>query len=141
MAAGQQHVVAQQHVPNSTMYNPVCMHAHRYSNVILVDASRSILLCAYQVGGRMSSMRQLQTGGTYQLPPMASGLQPSAADSRESWQDAVTETAHQIGAKSGSKAGVGSALVRTFQARRELQCTGHPCLSSGLHAGQLVQQS
>ncbi len=116
------------------------MHAHRYSNVILVDASRSILLCAYQVGGRMSSMRQLQTGGTYQLPPMAPGLQPSAADSIESWQDAVKETAHQMGARSGSQAGVGSALVRTFQVRRKLQCTGHPCLSSGLHAARPVQQ-
>lgn len=116
------------------------MHAHRYSNVILVDASRSILLCAYQVGGRMSSMRQLQTGGTYQLPPMAPGLQPSAADSIESWRDAVKETAHQMGARSGSQAGVGSALVRTFQVRRKLQCTGHPCLSSGLHAARPVQQ-
>ena len=119
----------------------LCMHAHRYSNVVLVDASRSILLCAYQVGGRMSSRRQLQTGGAYQLPPMAPGLQPSAAESKERWQAAVTETAHQMGAKSGSKAVVGSALVRTFQARRRLQCTGHPCLSSGLHAAHPVLQS
>lgn len=69
----------------------------RYSNVVLAsgDAGR-ILLCAYQVGGRQSRLRQLQVGGQYQPPPPAMGLPPSASETLEEWRDNVTGGALQV---------------------------------------------
>ncbi|GFR44448.1 hypothetical protein Agub_g5659, partial [Astrephomene gubernaculifera] len=53
-----------------------CEVMARYSNVILTDASDTVLAAAYQVGGMMSSHRQVQVGRTYCLPPQLFGVPP-----------------------------------------------------------------
>lgn len=49
-----------------------------------------------QVGKGQSSLRQLQVGGRYTLPPPASGLAPSAKQPALEWQDVVTRAAQQV---------------------------------------------
>lgn len=49
-----------------------------------------------QVGKGQSSLRQLQVGGRYTLPPPASGLAPSAKQPVLEWQDVVTRAAQQV---------------------------------------------
>lgn len=83
----------------------------RHSNVILTDASRTILAAGYQVGGKQSSMRHLQVGGTYTLPPPARGLPPSMNQPLLEWQSVVTRAAEQ----SGSEIGVAVGMVRGYQ--------------------------
>lgn len=106
-------------------HRPVCVargHQHstslawcRYSNVVLTDASSSILLCAYQVGSKMSSARQLQTGGTYQLPPKPQGIQPDLGEPFDSWQRNVSQAAQMLADKAGQAPAVASGMVRAYQ--------------------------
>ncbi len=47
----------------------------------------------WQVGGKMSSLRLVQQGRTYQLPPITSGIPPSAQEPLDSWRSNVTQAA------------------------------------------------
>lgn len=49
-----------------------------------------------QVGQKQSSMRQLQVGGTYSLPPPARGLLPTAGQPLTEWRSAVNGAAQQV---------------------------------------------
>ena len=51
---------------------------------------------AIQVGGKMSSKRQIQTGGSYQLPPTAQGIVPDYYNSLAEWQQTITAAADQV---------------------------------------------
>lgn len=54
----------------------------------------SILSClVIQVGGKMSSLRLVQQGRPYQLPPQATGTPPQLDESITSWRDNVTSAA------------------------------------------------
>ena len=44
----------------------------------------------------MSSMRQLQTGRMYSLPPPAPGIAPTSVASIEEWRDIVAASAGQV---------------------------------------------
>lgn len=63
----------------------------------------------------MSSARQLQTGGTYQLPPPASGIEPAMQEAFSTWKDNVTQTAQLIQQKQGRAVTVADGLVRAYQ--------------------------
>ena len=100
------------------------LHAHacqaevmwcRYSNVVLAEPHGSILLCAYQVGSKMSSARQLQTGGRYQLPPKPQGIAPDIAQSLHTWQQTVSQAAQMVSDKAQVCASVADGLVRAYQ--------------------------
>ena len=41
----------------------------KYSNVILTTADNLVVTCAHQVNSQQSSVRQIQTGQPYELPP------------------------------------------------------------------------
>lgn len=69
--------------------------------MVLTDADGSILLCAYQVGGSMSSLRQVQQGRAYQLPPRAQGIAPNPDEILDSWRDNVTRAAELPASASG----------------------------------------
>ena len=84
----------------------------------------NITLCAYQVGAKMSSARQLQTGGTYQLPPAASGIQPDKQEAFSTWQANVTQAAQLVQQKQGRAASVADGLVRAYQVQTIVP-TGH----------------
>lgn len=89
--------------------------ACRYSKVICAEPNGNITLCAYQVGSKMSSARQLQTGGTYQLPPAASGIQPDQQEAFSTWQANVTQAAQLVQQKQGRAASVADGVVRAYQ--------------------------
>ena len=93
-----------------------CLH-RRYSNVVLTDAKDSILLCAYQVGSKMSSARQLQTGGSYKLPPKAPGIQPDKHEPFDSWQQTVSQAARMVSERSKTAPTVVDGMVRAYQVR------------------------
>ena len=87
----------------------------RYSNVILAEPDGNILLCAYQVGSKMSSARQLQTGGTYQLPPKPQGIAPDLTETFDTWQQTVSQAAQMVCDKTGQAASLSDGMVRAYQ--------------------------
>jgi predicted ribosome quality control (RQC) complex YloA/Tae2 family protein len=70
-----------------------CEVMAKYSNVILTDGGGSVVAAAYQVGGRMSSLRQVQQGRAYALPPVTSGVAPGAGEGLAAWRDNVARAA------------------------------------------------
>lgn len=98
--------------------------------MVLTDGGGEILLCAHQVGGKMSSLRLVQQGRAYQLPPVVAGVPPDSCEGLEQWQHTVqgaarlleaghaAEAADAAGSKSGRQrpATVSEAVVRSFLA-------------------------
>jgi predicted ribosome quality control (RQC) complex YloA/Tae2 family protein len=62
----------------------------KYSNVILTDADNQIITVAHQVSAQQSSIRPIQTGQPYELPPALTGTLPSLSESQERWQERVS---------------------------------------------------
>ena len=62
----------------------------KYSNVILTDADNLIITAAHQVSSQQSSIRPIQTGQPYELPPALTGTLPSLSESQERWQERVS---------------------------------------------------
>ena len=62
----------------------------KYSNVILTTADNQIVTVAHQVNATQSSVRTVQTGQTYQLPPVLLATDPSLEESLSSWQAKVS---------------------------------------------------
>jgi predicted ribosome quality control (RQC) complex YloA/Tae2 family protein len=77
----------------------------KYSNVILTNGDRQIVTVAYQVNSSQSSLRTLQTGQSYQVPPMLLGYTPKASESQSSWQSRISLLPGQIRDR----------LVKTYQ--------------------------
>ncbi|MCG9892802.1 MAG: NFACT family protein [Thermosynechococcaceae cyanobacterium MS004] len=59
----------------------------KYSNVILATAENTIVTAAHQVSATQSSVRPIQTGQPYTLPPALTGPTPTLSESQESWQE------------------------------------------------------
>jgi predicted ribosome quality control (RQC) complex YloA/Tae2 family protein len=62
----------------------------KYSNATLTDADRLIISTAHQVSGKQSSVRTVQTGQPYELPPSLLSNAPSLGESIEDWQERVS---------------------------------------------------
>lgn len=62
----------------------------KYSNVVLTDANNQIVTVAHQVNTNQSSVRTVQTGQPYQLPPALVGNLPKLSESQASWQGRVS---------------------------------------------------
>jgi predicted ribosome quality control (RQC) complex YloA/Tae2 family protein len=62
----------------------------KYSNVILTDADHLIVTTAHQVSAQQSSIRPVQTGQPYEVPPALTGTFPRADESIERWQERVS---------------------------------------------------
>lgn len=62
----------------------------KYSNVILTDAHHQIVTVAHQVTANQSSVRTVQTGQPYELPPTLTGTKPSLEESQTRWQERVS---------------------------------------------------
>jgi len=69
----------------------------KYSNVILTDANKAIVTAAHQVSQQQSSIRPIQTGQTYELPPSLSGAVPSLSEARSRWQERVSLVPGAVG--------------------------------------------
>ena len=62
----------------------------KYSNVILTDADRQIITPARQISSAKSSLRPIQTGQPYEVPPALTGTTPKLEESFERWQERVS---------------------------------------------------
>lgn len=68
----------------------------KYSNVILTDASGAIVTAAHQVSQQQSSVRPIQTGQPYELPPSLGGAIPALGESQERWQERVSLVPQEV---------------------------------------------
>lgn len=71
--------------------DPVLWHLYvevqgQYSNAVLVNQQGDIVTAAHQVSASQSSLRPIQTGDRYQLPPSSTQTMPSLEESFERWQ-------------------------------------------------------
>jgi predicted ribosome quality control (RQC) complex YloA/Tae2 family protein len=62
----------------------------KYSNIILADASDRIVTVAHQVTANQSSVRTVETGKLYELPPMLTGNLPNLNETQQRWQERVS---------------------------------------------------
>ncbi|WP_009631133.1 Rqc2 family fibronectin-binding protein [Synechocystis sp. PCC 7509] len=87
----------------------------KYSNVILTDASNVIVTAAHQVSQQQSSVRPIQTGQTYELPPSLSGTVPSVKEENSRWIERVNLVPGPIGrCLLKSYRGLSPALVQSM---------------------------
>ena len=68
----------------------------KYSNVILTDADKQIITPAKQIGAAQSSVRPIQTGQPYELPPALTGTTPKLDEPYERWQERVSLVPGQL---------------------------------------------
>lgn len=62
----------------------------KYSNTILTDATNTIVSPAHQVSSQQSSVRPIQTGEPYQLPPSLTDTIPTLEESQSRWQSRIS---------------------------------------------------
>ena len=69
----------------------------QYSNVILTNQHNQIVTAAHQVSDRQSSIRPIQTGDRYVLPPSQGLAAPSAAEPMGRWRERISLIPGPIG--------------------------------------------
>lgn len=62
----------------------------KYSNVVLTNSANEIITAAHQVSPQQSSVRPIQTGQPYELPPALTETVPNLSESQERWQERVS---------------------------------------------------
>ncbi len=62
----------------------------KYSNATLTDGDRLIIATAHQVSNKQSSVRTVQTGQPYELPPKMLSAIPDSNESYEDWQERIS---------------------------------------------------
>jgi len=62
----------------------------KYSNVILATGENQIVTAAHQVSAQQSSVRPIQTGQPYEVPPALTEAMPTLSESFERWQERVS---------------------------------------------------
>ena len=75
--------------------DPVLWHLYveimgKYSNVILTDEKQQIVAPAKQIDSTQSSVRPIQTGQPYEVPPPMTGTLPKLEEDQERWQARVS---------------------------------------------------
>jgi predicted ribosome quality control (RQC) complex YloA/Tae2 family protein len=61
-----------------------------YSNVILTGADNLIVTAAHQVSSNQSSVRPIQTGQPYEIPPILTQTIPSLEEPQERWRERIS---------------------------------------------------
>ncbi len=72
--------------------DPVLWHLYvevqgQYSNAVLVNEQGDIVTAAHQVSATQSSVRPIQTGDAYQLPPSSTQSMPSLEEGFDRWYE------------------------------------------------------
>jgi len=99
----------------------------KYSNVILTDESEVIITAAHQVSQQQSSVRPIQTGQPYELPPALLGAIPTLSESQERWQERVSLVPGGLGrCLLKSYRGLSPALVQSMVYSSELDLSNPP---------------
>jgi predicted ribosome quality control (RQC) complex YloA/Tae2 family protein len=68
----------------------------KYSNVILTAQDNLVVTCAHQVSAKQSSVRPIQTGQPYELPPSLTDAAPSAIEPQNRWQERISLVPGQL---------------------------------------------
>jgi predicted ribosome quality control (RQC) complex YloA/Tae2 family protein len=87
----------------------------KYSNAILVNASGTIVTAAHQVSYKQSSVRPIQTGDRYELPPALLETIPTLTETFATWHDRLTLIPQEISRSLLTNyRGLSSALARSL---------------------------
>lgn len=75
--------------------DPILWHLYvevmgKYSNVVLTNQDDQIVTAAHQVSNQQSSVRPIQTGQPYELPPILTDPIPTLTEPLERWQERVS---------------------------------------------------
>jgi predicted ribosome quality control (RQC) complex YloA/Tae2 family protein len=62
----------------------------KYSNVILTNQDNLIVTAAHQVSAQQSSVRPIQTGQPYEVPPALTDPAPSLSEPQDRWRERVS---------------------------------------------------
>jgi len=62
----------------------------KYSNVILTAQDNLVVTCAHQVSAKQSSVRPIQTGQPYEMPPSLTDAVPSLSESLDRWKERIS---------------------------------------------------
>jgi predicted ribosome quality control (RQC) complex YloA/Tae2 family protein len=62
----------------------------KYSNVILTAQDNLVVTCAHQVSAKQSSVRPIQTGQPYEMPPSLTDAAPSLLEPQNRWQERIS---------------------------------------------------
>lgn len=93
----------------------------QYSNAILVNQDNAIVTAAHQVSANQSSVRPIQTGQPYELPPARLDPAPSLAEGLDRWRSRVSLVPGAIRKNLvKSYRGLSSALVLSMLQAAEL---------------------
>jgi hypothetical protein len=84
-----------------------CEVQAKYSNLVLTDGGGTVLAAAHQVGGRQSSLRQVQQGRPYALPPVTAGVPPAGSEPMEAWRANAERAAALAAAPAAARSGGG----------------------------------
>ena len=68
----------------------------KHSNVILTDSSQQIVTPARQISSTQSSVRPIQTGQLYEVPPSLTGTTPKLEESFPRWHERVSLVPGQL---------------------------------------------
>ncbi|MBE9095692.1 NFACT RNA binding domain-containing protein [Tychonema sp. LEGE 07203] len=68
----------------------------KYSNIILTASDNLVVTCAHQVGVKQSSVRPIQTGQPYELPPSLTDAVPSLSEPQNRWQERISLVPGQL---------------------------------------------
>lgn len=83
----------------------------KYSNVILANQDNQIVTAAHQVSSQQSSVRPIQTGEPYELPPTLTNPTPSLSESFDRWQERISLVPGVLRKNLLQYRGLSSALV------------------------------
>ncbi|MDX2241148.1 MAG: NFACT RNA binding domain-containing protein [Leptolyngbyaceae cyanobacterium bins.302] len=75
--------------------DPILWHLYievmgKYSNAILANQDNQIVTAAHQVSTQQSSVRPIQTGQPYEIPPVLTDPIPTLAEPFDRWQERVS---------------------------------------------------
>lgn len=62
----------------------------KYSNVVLTNQDNLIVTAAHQVSAQQSSVRPIQTGQPYEVPPTLTDSIPNLSETQERWQARIS---------------------------------------------------
>jgi predicted ribosome quality control (RQC) complex YloA/Tae2 family protein len=68
----------------------------KYSNVVLTAQDNLVVTCAHQVSAKQSSVRPIQTGQPYEMPPALTDTTPSAIEPQNRWQERISLVPGQL---------------------------------------------
>ncbi|MGQ9870738.1 Rqc2 family fibronectin-binding protein [Leptodesmis sp.] len=93
----------------------------KYSNVILTNQDDHIVTAAHQVSSQQSSVRPIQTGQPYEIPPVLTEAIPTLGENRDRWQERISLVPGSLKRNLlKNYRGLSSALVQSMLQRADL---------------------